>query len=584
MADQSSAARRAHVVAGRALLAAGLIASGAVAGGAMPRLHPDGPAPRVTLIQEAADPGPSATGQSNASGQQAPFAELNQALAAARARLEELAKAAAVAASAGQAREEVASLKEQNRQLAAEVAALRADRDGLQSAGARIGELTKAAEAAAAEAKRIEAELVTMRWQNAQLNTSLARAQAARDRAEADARKNQQVLASKVAALTEAAERSAAEIADLRAQLAARDQDIASAASARSGTEAHLAELQETVRNAKAESSGLGEQLDRLRTQLAQAEQERDQARQESSGLRAETERVTSVNRQLEREVGQLRSAASSATDAARQNLVAVESRIKELNAALTGVEPVANPTAGIHPGLTETAMPDGGARRSAASPEPIDRAAATEEASAAPQALAALGTTSAASAPVPPPRKVDVAATLTPDPAVDADLDLVKSGGATSQTLGPALPRLIADLPLEPRLQVQSLLVDLDGKVDQRGLMMTVPGAELFAINSDAIEPTAYDALAKVAELIGVYKDRRVLIVGHTDAIGDASYNKNLSERRARLVKKFLIDNFAVDGSRLATQGLGEAQPIASNDTSSGREANRRVEVLILN
>ncbi len=156
MADQSSAARRAHVVAGRALRTAGLIASGAAAGGAMPRIHPDGPAPRVTLIQEAADPGQGATGQSTASGQQPPFAELNEALAAARARLEELAKAAAAAASAGQAREEVAALREQNRQLAAEIAALRADRDGLQSAQGRIGELTKAAEAAGAEAKRIE--------------------------------------------------------------------------------------------------------------------------------------------------------------------------------------------------------------------------------------------------------------------------------------------------------------------------------------------------------------------------------------------------------------------------------------------
>jgi outer membrane protein OmpA-like peptidoglycan-associated protein len=578
MADQSSAARRAHVVAGRALLAAGLIASGAAAGGAMPRVHPDWPAPQVTLIQETADPGHGTAGP----GQQAPFAELNEALAAARARLEELAKAAAVAASAGQAREEVVALKEQNRQSTAEVAALRADRDGLQSAEARIGELTKAAEAAAAEAKRIEAELVTMRWQNAQLNTSLARAQAARERAEADARKSEQILTGKVAALTEAAERSTAEIADLRAQLAARDKEIASAASARSGTEARLAELQETARKAKAESSGLGEQLNRLSAQLAQAEQERDQARQELSGLRAETERVTSVNRQLEQEVGLLRSAASSATDAARQNLVAVESRIKELNAALTGTEPAAHPTAAIHPGRTETAMPEAGASRSAANPEPIDRPAATKGASAAPQALAAIGTTSA-SAPLPPPRKMDVAATLTPDPAVDADLDLVKSGGATSQPRGQALPQLIADLPLEPRLQVQSLLADLDGKVDQRGLMMTVPGAQLFTINSDAVEPTAYDTLAKVAELIGVYKDRRVLILGHTDAIGEASYNKSLSERRARLVKKFLIDNFEVDGARLSTQGLGEAEPIASDDTSSGREANRRVEVLIL-
>jgi OOP family OmpA-OmpF porin len=87
----------------------------------------------------------------------------------------------------------------------------------------------------------------------------------------------------------------------------------------------------------------------------------------------------------------------------------------------------------------------------------------------------------------------------------------------------------------------------------------------------------------AKVAELINMYGDRKVHIVGHTDALGDAVYNKTLSERRAGLVKEFFVDNFDVEETRLSTEGVGEARPIASNATLAGRRANRRVEVLIL-
>jgi outer membrane protein OmpA-like peptidoglycan-associated protein len=130
----------------------------------------------------------------------------------------------------------------------------------------------------------------------------------------------------------------------------------------------------------------------------------------------------------------------------------------------------------------------------------------------------------------------------------------------------------------------VQGLLADLGAKVDARGLALTVPGQGLFATNSDEIEPTAHDTLAKVAELIDAYKGHPVRIIGYTDAIGDASYNKILAQRRATLVKQFFIDNFAVDGRRLSSEGRGEEEPIASNDTPAGRQANRRVEVLILN
>ena len=69
---------------------------------------------------------------------------------------------------------------------------------------------------------------------------------------------------------------------------------------------------------------------------------------------------------------------------------------------------------------------------------------------------------------------------------------------------------RMLADLPLEKRLHVQGLLADLHSKLDERGLITTVPGELLFAVDSDEVQAGAYDTLAKVAELIGTYDDRQ--------------------------------------------------------------------------
>ena len=130
----------------------------------------------------------------------------------------------------------------------------------------------------------------------------------------------------------------------------------------------------------------------------------------------------------------------------------------------------------------------------------------------------------------------------------------------------------------------MQGILADLHSNLDERGLITTVSGEFLFAMDSDEVQAGAYDTLAKVAELIGTYDDHKVLIIGHSDAVGDAAYNRQLSERRAELVKQFFIDNFQLPPDRLAAEGVGEARPIASNATPQGRRASRRVEILILN
>ncbi len=583
MADRQRARPVSEGLPVYALLAVSVTGLFSTEAAALPPVRPPVmPAADVILIEDPTAPAPGATtsAPAGASQERSPFAELNDALAAARARLQELSKAATVVAAASEVRKELEATKQENQQLRAELTALRAQRDqeqqASQGADARVAELSKAASDAAADAKRIELELVTMRWQNAQLNTSLARAQAAREQVNTEARKAQEGLSAKVDSLTKTSEQSAAEITRLHTALADAQQRLEIATSSRSEADARLAQLQAAVESADAKSARLEEQTTALRDQLAEAQSARDQAQKRVAELtpeadrlraalasaKAEVAQVTSGKQDLEQQVAQLRAAAGSAADAARQNLQAVEDRIKELNAALGAVAPAAGPKT----------IP----------------AAATSRPSP-PLASPPAASPSLTSPPLPPPSKaappaVEVAATTRSDAAtVDADLDLVKSAHAGEPPLDQDLMRLTAALPLEKRLQVQGLLVDLGAKVEPQGLALTVPGEGLFATNSDRIEPTANDTLAKVAELINAYDGHPVKIVGYTDAIGEPAYNKVLSQRRANLVKQFFVDNFDINGARLSTEGRGEEQPIASNDTLAGRQANRRVEVLIL-
>ena len=76
--------------------------------------------------------------------------------------------------------------------------------------------------------------------------------------------------------------------------------------------------------------------------------------------------------------------------------------------------------------------------------------------------------------------------------------------------------------------------------------------------------------------------KTIKVRIEGHTDSVGNEKYNKELSDRRAHAVRRYLMDK-GIDGSRMEALGLGEEQPIDDNRTSDGRAANRRVEFHII-
>jgi outer membrane protein OmpA-like peptidoglycan-associated protein len=103
-----------------------------------------------------------------------------------------------------------------------------------------------------------------------------------------------------------------------------------------------------------------------------------------------------------------------------------------------------------------------------------------------------------------------------------------------------------------------------------------------LFEFDSTELLPESEALLAKVGAALASNElaEFRFSVEGHTDNMGSEGYNATLSEKRAEAVKEFLIAR-GVDEGKLATLGHGEAQPVASNDSDTGRQRNRRVEVI---
>jgi OmpA-OmpF porin, OOP family len=103
------------------------------------------------------------------------------------------------------------------------------------------------------------------------------------------------------------------------------------------------------------------------------------------------------------------------------------------------------------------------------------------------------------------------------------------------------------------------------------------------FEFDSDRLTKPSEKILLDVAETVKSYPDVKLDVEGHTDDIGSDAYNQGLSERRANVVKKFLVEHGAVAGN-LKPIGYGESVPIDTNATEAGRENNRRVEFKITN
>lgn len=111
--------------------------------------------------------------------------------------------------------------------------------------------------------------------------------------------------------------------------------------------------------------------------------------------------------------------------------------------------------------------------------------------------------------------------------------------------------------------------------------LNVTVQNEVLFDFNSASLRSSSRNALREMANVFDKYPDTTIKVEGHTDSIGTASYNERLSERRADSVANYL-ENLGVRNARIRSIGFGESQPRSSNNTASGRQQNRRVEIHI--
>lgn len=122
-------------------------------------------------------------------------------------------------------------------------------------------------------------------------------------------------------------------------------------------------------------------------------------------------------------------------------------------------------------------------------------------------------------------------------------------------------------------------------GAPDMRNKLMTegklVTYGIYFDVNKDVVKPESYGTLKEIAKILNEVPDVKVKIVGHTDADGQDAANLDLSKRRAASVKAELAKSFGVNADRLVTDGLGETQPVAPNDTPANKALNRRVEFI---
>lgn len=134
---------------------------------------------------------------------------------------------------------------------------------------------------------------------------------------------------------------------------------------------------------------------------------------------------------------------------------------------------------------------------------------------------------------------------------------------------------------------KLKKALDDLGAKESDTDYVIELPGDVLFDLDEWTIRKDAEDTLLKVGEIIKSY-NHPVTLTGHTDALGTDEYNLDLSRKRARSVKDWLVARAGVDASLIETDGRGEGQPVAPNthpdgsDNPEGRQKNRRVEIRI--
>ena len=157
-------------------------------------------------------------------------------------------------------------------------------------------------------------------------------------------------------------------------------------------------------------------------------------------------------------------------------------------------------------------------------------------------------------------------------------EADVAKDQAATARAETDATRVAAAEQAGELQRQID----ELQAKPTDRGLVLTL-GDVLFTTGMSDLNAGAASSLDKLTAFLNHYPERNAVIEGYTDSMGSEDYNLGLSQRRADAVKSYLMGH-GIGSMRLAASGKGESQPVASNDSATGRQQNRRVEVIIDN
>lgn len=155
--------------------------------------------------------------------------------------------------------------------------------------------------------------------------------------------------------------------------------------------------------------------------------------------------------------------------------------------------------------------------------------------------------------------------------------------GGATEERAA-LIQRLEAQARVKEQFErVEKMFTASEARVFREGNNIILRMVGLTFASGDAqLPPASFDLLGKVEKAIDVFPRSELIIEGHTDSFGGDDSNQKLSQTRAESVQQYMINAMRIPTYRLIATGYGETRPIASNETESGRQRNRRIDIVI--
>ncbi|MHC8947604.1 OmpA family protein [Sphingobacterium hungaricum] len=154
--------------------------------------------------------------------------------------------------------------------------------------------------------------------------------------------------------------------------------------------------------------------------------------------------------------------------------------------------------------------------------------------------------------------------------------------GAIAGAVIGGAAGTLIGNKMDKQAREIENTVAGAEVIKADEGIIVKFDQGILFDFNSSTLRPEAQKSIANLVETLNKEPGTDILVIGHTDNVGTLSANQKVSNSRAAAVKSFAVSQ-GLAGSRVKTEGKNYSEPIASNDTETGRAENRRVEIVIV-